>query len=453
VLTAFVLACGYRQVSIPKSGNSFPAWLIAFRKHTVVGESADASHGVVCFWRSKRDFLRLARALKSLPDTTTLYPKAAMQQLAAKAPWMRTEAVDALSRQVNDEAKPTNCWHPSLTKNVWKVNSFLQVAAVTAESSSMTEWDHFCRPVDTENVVEIAGNALACREHTKLGQELGQYFCTPANAQQLVDCLVRRVAQLCRRCDRLNSRRLVLVEPSCGHGQVVWTLLHVLQTMKQEYEADPEHCTNVFAFFGDVEIRGYDIDPVAIQQCQETARGRDTCISTCFEVADFLATRRDSIAHRPGIETWTVVIGGPPYSSRSNSAVSSISGHPVRTGAICLDCPQRFVQHAALEWEAMMVTFLMPRRCRRMQLDDYKQASPPSAGKCPLGQTRQVKEAGRNENNATWPSEADTWKMEAHDLIDGSTFYFQGQLDGTVTQPSIIQEFWRSGMNEQSPEA
>ena len=63
-LLPIVVACGYRYIKIDKSGNKFPAYLIAL-------PSGDNDGGFVLVWRSKKDFLLLSRAFTN--NTTNLF--------------------------------------------------------------------------------------------------------------------------------------------------------------------------------------------------------------------------------------------------------------------------------------------------------------------------------------------------------------------------------------------
>jgi hypothetical protein len=70
------------------------------------------------------------------------------------------------------------------------------------------------------------------------------------------------------------------------------------------------------------------------------------------------------------------------------------------------ELPVRFVQHAIQTWQAHVVAFLMPERCRKVE---YQQLLP------------------------------EGYEFETLDLAH-STFYFRGI---PVQQPSILQIFWK----------
>lgn len=383
-----VLACGYEQVHIPKSGLSFPAWLV--RVLTTTDDGSDTRLPTVLFvWRSKRDFWRLARKTKSQH-----FPKAAWTKLGDAAPWKRPDFGSHVNhedvcigydlKRLRTQSLEDN-WHPSMKKSLLQIDQFLtKVASEAVRHEHIREiWNDFVKGYPPPAGEKHFNSTSSPR----VGNALGQYFCHPLNARQLVGTALLRLRRM--RGDDHEPLVLSLVEPSCGHGQIVESLLQAV--------GSPDAPVSVKNFY----LKAIDLDAHAIDKCRDKF-GNDGD-SVDFVCCDFLkALPNDSSS--PNDKCVVVVVGGPPYTAGAGQGGSDES-------SLCRDLPMRFVRHAIDAYDASVVCYLMPLRCQRV---DY------------------VKEGWIPEH----------YEYESVQLEAPSVFFFQG-TDHPVTQPSIIQCFWR----------
>jgi hypothetical protein len=352
-------------------------------------------------------------------------------------------------------------------------------------------WNEFCRPCDADDLIDktttttadinsrvsmqsvspaaIPGAATAAAAAAittaisttaMTGNALGQYFCHPANAQQLVNVCLERVQQQLllyksRHGGGEKTTQFLFVEPSCGHGQVLEALLDELDRRQSSStrestphrhlpQLDLKQCSFV----------GIDIDPTAIAHCRDRFSQRyhdyhcrdddnDIQPDITWMTIDFLQSQRSSVMKNrlqvdgtrsggtPENENMVIVMGGPPYSAGAGHGGGQSSGTSKNddkdkngSDGMQRDLPMRFVKHAVQEWGASIVTFLMPERCGRkgdtaMQPNDVSSSS--KDGCCALANIQ---------------------------LESPSVFYFQGLASAPVKQPSIIQCFWREGQHE-----
>lgn len=347
-----ILACGYRKILIPKTAATFPAFLVSFPEH---GNS---------FWRSKRDFLILARLVKG--DLSL--PKAAFKKLADRSPWR------APGGNVACDGSEDN-FHVSMKKSLNQMNHFLANVQGKASNRRNKElhqaWDEFSRPENTTGLVSEDEEAHVAKSgRIRDGSRLGQYFCTNENARAVVNVAIQKL----NRMDLLSeSKSIAFVEPSCGNGDIVKALVDILAGI------DPP--------IANVTIQGFDIDSHSISRCKGL---KFTTLEVSWSCEDFLDTKRQATN-----DSIVVCVGGPPYSAGAGNAAD-----------MKLDLPTKFVKHCVTEWQANVVSFLLPERYRDVALD------------LPNG-----------------------WGCETVDL-SSSTFFFQG--DTPVTQPSILQCFFRA---------
>jgi len=193
-----------------------------------------------------------------------------------------------------------------------------------------------------------------------------------------------------------NTRqKLVILEPSCGHGQIIQTILNkecsFLGDLLQRYDT--------------ITIVAIDLDPRAIDECRRQndilggpssigSTGKDSHhsrISIVFDCHNFLETRRENYIHDPS--SVVVSVGGPPYGTDPASR----------------DLPMKFVRHCMREWKSIVIAFLVPQRL------------------------------------STKISEEDelvgAYAFQGEELAD-STFFFKGET--AVTQPSRLHCWYRS---------
>ena len=376
-----VLACGYKYVTIAKSGLRFPAWLVRIREN----QNDEASSHRVVVWRSKRDFWRLARHWNG-------FPKAAWNKLCDAAPWKRPDFLFYLNATHNinqdlqglfDETE--NKWEPFMKKSLLKLDQYLGEVALRAakkdDSALQEAWKNFVRGAADEE--EVGTSAKLVASAARIGNAFGQYFCHPDNARQLVHVALSRLQSILA---HRPQDKLLFLEPSCGHGQIIETLLQELQSPESPFQASK------------YQVRGIDIDETAIQQCREKFSDNMVALSN----NNFLESSLDDFSG------WTddclvVVIGGPPYTAGAGRGTSD-------DASLCRDLPMQFVRHSFSSLRASIVCFLMPARCARV---DY------------------VKDGWIPEQYT-----AETIQLDAP-----STFFFQGS--DPVTQPSVLQCFRR----------
>jgi hypothetical protein len=162
-----IMACGYRRIVIPKSGNLFPAFLIALPIQQVqvpiplININRQHQHQqqdkIRFVWRSKRDFMILARS--STTNRQSL-PKAALKKIVQDdiIPWRRsccsstktiittTTTPTTITEEINDDnvydddnvdnnnipyflcdPKLPNKFCPQMKKSLWQLDRFLQM--------------------------------------------------------------------------------------------------------------------------------------------------------------------------------------------------------------------------------------------------------------------------------------------------------------------------------------
>jgi hypothetical protein len=531
-----VVACGYKRIRIPKSGNSFPAFLVAFEARNP--SSSDeigipSFRGVRFAWRSKKDFLLLAR--KGGASQGQLFPKAALKKVVDETtvPWRRSSlpqstavgAVDPCSTCRKDNAIITameegghhrifgdaipdclcnhnlpNRFSARMKKSIWQLDRFLQSMESKAEDNEPRQnaWEIFCRHSDTEDLVtpgefftygisrspkqnintqdpegqdanelpagDVASTASAATNETieatttlRESSRLGQYFASKENSLKVVACALEKILPLYRRGDtgddktNRNTTRILFVEPSCGHGDIILSLIEALK----EHEIRPDA----------VCIMGYDIDPGVIHTCRQrkefrprAASGNGIGIGDCYsdypvlwECKSFFETSRENCIRdfetffnnsnnnnhtgctatyhdrdtQPGDQELLVCcLGGPPYTTGQGSG-----------SAMKRDLPERFIDHCFTEWKADAISFLLPARYKeRMKatLCDGALVTRPQTGTI-------ATTAG------TTDCKTKRWICETQEL-EASTFFFRGTTK--VTQPSIIQIVYRSEKGE-----
>jgi hypothetical protein len=357
-----------------------------------------------------------------------------------------------------------------------------QAAATGAASNSPIS----TRPIVTHHYATATTAATAAASTTSIstamtGNALGQYFCHPANAQQLVRVCLEKIQQqllLQQTTTTTTTTQFLFIEPSCGHGQVLGALLDELD-LRQSLLASSLTTTtttttteSAHRLLQQLDLKqcsfvGMDIDPAAIAHCRDrfSQRYHDYHCSDDDDdsnnniqpdinwmTVNFLLSQRASVmdtrlqvdgTRRTSSETddnnnmMVIVLGGPPYSSgaghggNGKSNTDSDNNNSDKNGTddgMQHDLPMRFVQHAIQEWGASVVTFLMPERCGRN--DDNKSW---------LYMNRDFSTIQSNDRSNT----EGCYALANFPLEAPSVFYFQGLTSAPVKQPSIIQCFWR----------
>mmetsp|Transcript_7125 Transcript_7125/g.19940 ORF Transcript_7125/g.19940 Transcript_7125/m.19940 type:complete len:297 (+) Transcript_7125:85-975(+) len=279
-----------------------------------------------------------------------------------------------------------------------------------------------------------------------VGNNLGQYFCHPRLADQVVETCLDRLEQhliLREEASKANSHSslrtddestdILFVEPSCGHGQIVEILLStLLRENVPPFELQHNHpmsCANgnsssnitdmtshrwhhIMMQFAQRNIRilCLDKDPLAVAHCRAKFQD-ETTVHIEFSCRDFLK----STFHQDNNNHMVAFLGGPPYSAGAGHGNDDMQ----RT------LPMQFVHHSLQEYRAVVVAFLMPRRCTKI-----------------MAMMTSAENANNNIGDYGWWNMR-RWDHESIPLNGPSKFYFQGRGDAAVTQPSILQCFWR----------
>lgn len=233
-------------------------------------------------------------------------------------------------------------------------------------------------------------DARADAQHAKA---LQQYF----TSQPLVDLTLERVAAFLKtKCGgefKFASDRILWLEPSCGDGRFVMSLLDAGAQHVVGIELDDTLCR---------EARTA-IEEYAQEQRVEIRQG------------DFLASQRQPVASAlgeiPNAEQLVVAIGNPPFGDKADATPST-------------DLIQRFFQHAASKWRAELIAFIVPGRCARPAYTQVTLATLHAA-------TRS--DVGSNCN--------DEWQLAVSEPLDG--FYFEFRSTKRIKQPSALLIYHR----------
>jgi len=385
-----VIACGYREIKSSKTSLTFPAWLVQFD---------DNQKNRSCWWRSKRDFLLLFRATKRFVSI----PKASLQKLAAQSPWQVPTTNDGISFMEESDSSAellSNNYNIKMVKSIRQCDDYLRKIASCCEDDEETlkAWQKFSESNDTSGLIEPDGTStqnatsavIVPKNATtpKQASQLGQYFCSPSTAEKIVDLTMefcnKNRKDYFNNSDDSKKKKLIFLEPSCGHGDILWRLLQKLKTV--EYYDDRDS----------YRVIACDIDKNAIQRCEDHVKQEEQWIVDKWLHGNFLTTKENDVAvtehhHLVRDDDMIVVLGGPPYTSGAGSGTKMER-----------NLPDLFFQHCVKEWNAAFVAFILPERYR----DNPIQAA--------IG----------------------SWIVETHEL-ESSSFFFQG--NHKVVQPSIIQ--------------
>ena len=429
-----IIACGHYHIST-KAGNSFPAVLVRFP------DEKNATRERY-FWRSKRDFLLLSRAMSG-PHS---FPKKAFAKLSDQAltggPWVCPDDDDApssggyceivrrLSKQHtsnaandDDDNNIESNFNPSMKKSLYRLDAFLSqafdaaakrnakfITSSNSKDNNNADEDEkmidkalatFCKTEHTEHLLVPSprsdGNNNSTRNssytaHTSKAYRLGQYFASDDNAQLVISRMIELLEQ---DGERSNDDSYVFIEPSCGDGRIISKLLTATKQMKD----------------GSINVLGYDIDANAIERAKTKLNGSKVLL----ECKDFLSLSRQDLLsrvqhfHSPNDELTLsrkrrrpdnghekiIVIGGPPYTPK--------------------ELPKQFILHSITNLKADIVVFILPQRCE-------KEAA----------QIQQILNDRRTDGNLRW--------SYSNTELANIEFSFEKI---TVQQPSILQSWFK----------
>jgi hypothetical protein len=321
ILSPSIVACGYREILSVKTSLSFPAWLVRI--------STDQFH-----WRSKKDFLLLFRAAAA--NNNLVCPRSALNQLAKQAPWKlptlswdiisckHLEKEDVAQRLMNTTVDK---YQSFMRKKIKWLDTFLKLFASRCgnDETMNNAWEIFIRPRDTDSLLTIGQQEPSLPSNLAIQQSsrLGQYFCSPKAASKVVQLTLEFMRQI-------THDSIVILEPSCGHGDILSPLLSALES-GESFMIDR------------VKVVACEIDDFVLNKC------RGACIE--WISGDFLQTSGPH-HHNCTLGSETILaVGGPPYTSGAGSGDS-----------IQRDLPQLFLWHCIEVWNASFVIFLLPMR-------------------------------------------------------------------------------------------
>lgn len=460
-----IVAAGHMHIFAPKSGNSFPAFLIAGLTDFDLPAARDTctkAGNLTCRWRTKRDLLLLSRAAKAsaalLDNRETKdgsvrktggnngeFPKSVYKKLAdaaASCPWTRPIDTDDTRSPDQDEVQclsaldeHDNGWKPEMIKSVRCLDSFLEKCQEIYERAVseghtvgkehgddkklppiIQGWRDFCRQGDAQGLIggiESAGQKRPLAktssslpiDPTTRAARLGQYFASEENAGAVVDGAIELARNAARKNDGTNGNApaIVFIEPSCGDGRILERLLERLLS-------SPSDMANVCC------VLGIDIDDRAVHACQSRVHQSNFdnagTLPISIHQADFLELTRAKLQTHiaetsQGQEDDTVCIflGGPPYTLGPLVDGAERNKESSKRG---LDLPTRFLRHCMNELEGCGISFLLPERCET----DAKTL----CQELPRG-----------------------WKF-VNTKITESSFDFRGKM---ISQPSILQQWMK----------
>ena len=462
-----LIACGYRRILIPKSGLSFPAFLVEvpmIRRDDDGVDNDDKDDDtndyepvpkIQIVWRSKRDFLLLGRipTMRQRQHTQQLPPyKSCLKKLVADQtiPWKRPDynwhdaVASASDREVQDIVinPSNNQYHISMKKSIMQLDQLLHNLQSNSTKEAQKVWNLFCRPGHTDNLIPVPMPAPSSSEplETNKGDvtvdddknsiefsassttselqssQLGQYFCSDENATIVVQWVLNKLKSSIVPPQKQQQRQypkqkkgVVFIEPSCGHGDILFKIIQELQQVDDDNSNTPQQsqsdsCSPYYDYYDSQIVVGLDIDPNAIKVCREKWKNQNNNnnnrnnIRVSFQCQNFLESKfpvQDEGSDRNNTitnnNTIVCCLGGPPYTSGAGS------GHDMQR-----DLPIQFIRHCLTEYQAKLICFLLPERYQKMKLDDTL---------------------------------FENYKVTIKELSN-STFYFQGNK--RVTQPSIL---------------
>eukprot|EP00957_Ditylum_brightwellii_P006785 514728-Ditylum_brightwellii.AAC.1 len=223
-----ILAAGHRRIPAPKSGHTYPAFLVRFPIPTAPREkeskqqpsSTTTTTTCIARWRTKRDFLLLSRAIKHNSSSTNqmngeeasscrsfqksnpssskvmskmmLFPKAAYSKLCDAAetqPWIRPGVIvdgsadddkngryciesflPGESKEEENCSYTNNSYQPRMYKPLNTLDSFLLGAmSIAAQEEEKDEvkvaWDTFSRMQDAEHLISFQSEVIRGNRH------------------------------------------------------------------------------------------------------------------------------------------------------------------------------------------------------------------------------------------------------------------------------------------------
>ncbi|UIZ27423.1 hypothetical protein KXD40_005910 [Peronospora effusa] len=205
-------------------------------------------------------------------------------------------------------------WRLELQKNVKACENWLNAALTQLSTLQQQEF------LDDDLYAAAKRKRMTLREDNKHARDLQQYF----TSKELVDFVIRRVLE------HVKERDVVWLEPSCGDGRFLTALLRAGAQYVVGYEIDE---------------RLHSIAEKNVQLSATSVPDEGSSVRAQVCLGDFLVSRSCITT-----EKLVVAIGNPPFGARGDDG---------------RDLVHHFFQHAAREWRAGVIAFIVPERCSR----------------------------------------------------------------------------------------
>jgi predicted RNA methylase len=272
---------------------------------------------------------------------------------------------------VRDE--PAAGWRLELQKNVAVCEAWINAALASLPADERREF------LDDELYAQAQERRSAERAAVQSAKDLQQYFTSQPLVEELVATVMARVGAE----EGVALDDVVFLEPSFGDGRIIRTLVGA----------------------GARHVVGYEIDA---SLWRNSVTETEQLASMHLVAGDFLASKRTessvSTRHRT-----VVAVGNPPFGDKT--------GDREQTEPPVADLVVRFMAHAAAEWRARLLVFIVPERCGKPAfVQSALQALAATSDGC-------------------------QWLLESSTPLDGHTFELGAKR---VKQPSVLQVFSRA---------
>ncbi|KAG6576315.1 Site specific DNA-methyltransferase [Phytophthora cinnamomi] len=270
-------------------------------------------------------------------------------------------------------------WRVELQKNVSACEDWVNAAFARLPAAQQQEF------LDDELYAAAKHKRMAALADSKHARDLQQYF----TSAELVDLVVERVlAQV--QSQQQQPGDVVWLEPSCGDGRFLTALLRA----------------------GAKHVVGYEIDErvhrVAQRNVQQAAKETEGVRRAQVILGDFLTSKSS-----PPADEFVVAVGNPPFGAKGGDGS---------------DLVHHFFRHAAREWRARVIAFIVPERCSRH----------------PFVETtlQHLRSRLSSDDDDDGDSAATQWELAAELPLTDHQFEFgEGEQLKRVRQPSVLQLF------------
>lgn len=303
------------------------------------------------------------------------------QQPCERLPTRRARKLMEQSWLKNDASSG---WRLELQKNVMACEKWVNDAF---QLLPIDEQRVFVRNQQYQQYKQERADARADAQHAKA---LQQYF----TSQPLVDLTLERVSAFLKTKTagqlEITSDKLLWLEPSCGDGRFITSLLDA----------------------GAQRVVGIELDESLCKEARAAVHEHAQARRVEIHQGDFLVSQRAAGDGRetPGVGQHVIAIGNPPFGDKADASPST-------------DLIQRFFRHAASEWSAELIAFIVPERCARPAYTEVTLAT--------------LHAATHGSINIT----SSDWQLAVSEPLDG--FYFEFRSTKRIRQPSALLIYHR----------